>query len=219
MPPARSFRQGRARAIAKVAGVSELFSGPQSLRWPSERRSFVLTVMFLPVSIAVVGFFLRHAFDWSEIAILIVIAMIYVAILRGRLLGTGVRVDQRQFPELLAVVRQCANSLGVVMPEVFIREDMYAPVVAIGFSPPYSLVISSYYLPHVGEDALRFLVGRELGHVAAGHTRVSLSLWHRAATIHLWAPSWAAGCAARSTPQIVRGSYAAVRSRLPYARS
>jgi uncharacterized RDD family membrane protein YckC len=32
-------------------------------------------------------------------------------------------------------------------------------------------VLSAQYVEHFGEDELRFLIGRELGHIAAGHTR------------------------------------------------
>jgi hypothetical protein len=44
-------------------------------------------------------------------------------------------------------------------------------VAAVGIGEPYSLVISTKYLRELQNDELAFVVGRELGHIAAGHTR------------------------------------------------
>jgi len=56
-------------------------------------------------------------------------------------------------------------------PHVFIRDDPFVPVVAIGIGDPYAIVISAQYVEHFLPDELRFLIGRELGHIASGHTR------------------------------------------------
>jgi uncharacterized RDD family membrane protein YckC len=54
---------------------------------------------------------------------------------------------------------------------VFVRDDPFVPVVAIGTGDPYAVVISAQYVEHFTPDELRFLIGRELGHIASGHTR------------------------------------------------
>jgi uncharacterized RDD family membrane protein YckC len=56
-------------------------------------------------------------------------------------------------------------------PHVFIRDDPFVPVVAIGIGDPYAVVISAQFVEHFRPDELRFLIGRELGHIASGHTR------------------------------------------------
>jgi hypothetical protein len=40
---------------------------------------------------------LQHQISYSELALLLVVAMIYVAFARGRLLGAGLRVHAGQF--------------------------------------------------------------------------------------------------------------------------
>ena len=45
------------------------------------------------------------------------------------------------------------------------------PVAALGFGEPYALVLSSHWIEVFEDDELAFMVGRELGHIAAGHTR------------------------------------------------
>ena len=57
------------------------------------------------------------------------------------------------------------------MPLIFVREDNYVPAVALGFGQPYALVLSSHWIELFADDELAFMIGRELGHIAAGHTR------------------------------------------------
>jgi uncharacterized RDD family membrane protein YckC len=94
-----------------------------------------------------------------------------VSFARGRLLGGGLRVHAGQFGHVYAVVDECARRMRMPTPHVFVRDDPFVPVVAIGIGEPYAIVLSAQYVEHFGEDELRFLIGRELGHIAAGHTR------------------------------------------------
>ena len=151
----------------------DLFKGPHSLRYPSERRSFWITLLFAPITAGVVASFLHSPFRLSEIGLIIVLAMVYVTIARGRLLGTSVRVTERHFPEIASVVYRCCAMLGMRMPLVFVREDFLVPITAMGLGEPYAIVISSEWLRHLDDDELAFLVGCELAHIAAEHTRVS----------------------------------------------
>ncbi len=151
--------------------MTALFAGPESLRVRGERASFLFTLATLPISLVVIGWVLQHSITWQELALLVVVAMVYVAFARGRLLGGGLRVHAGQFGHLHAIVDECARMLRMPTPHVFVREDPFVPVVAIGIGDPYAIVISAQYLEHFQEDELRFLIGRELGHIASGHTR------------------------------------------------
>lgn len=152
---------------------SDLFKSPNSLRWPSESRAFWLTILFAPVTIAFVGIIIPEHIGVQQIALLIVVAMVYVTIARGRLLGTSIRAHEGQLPKLYRVVERCARLLGLPMPHVFVREDLYVCITGMGLGDPYALALSSVWLPHLEEDELEFLVGAELGHIAAGHTRLT----------------------------------------------
>ncbi len=151
--------------------MTALFVGPESLRVPGERATFVLTIVTLPISIGVLGWVLQHQLTWQELALLVVVAMVYVAFARGRLLGGGLRVHAGQFAHVHAVVEACARMLRMPTPHVFVRDDPFVPVVAIGIGDPYAIVISAQFVEHFRDDELRFLIGRELGHIASGHTR------------------------------------------------
>ena len=151
--------------------MTALFAGPESLRVRGERASFVFTLATLPISLVIIGWVLQHSVTWQELALLVVVAMVYVAFARGRLLGGGLRVHAGQFAHVHAIVDECARMVRMPTPHVFVRDDPFVPVVAIGIGDPYAIVISAQYLEHFQDDELRFLIGRELGHIASGHTR------------------------------------------------
>jgi len=151
--------------------VTALFAGRESLRVPGERATFVWTLLSLPLTVLVLGWLLQHQLTWQEIALLLVVAMVYVAFARGRLLGGGLRIHAGQLGHVHAVVEECARMMRMPTPHVFVRDDPFVPVVAVGIGEPYAIVLSAQYVDHFREDELRFLIGRELGHIASGHTR------------------------------------------------
>jgi hypothetical protein len=155
----------------KAAVESIVFAGPQSLRDPRERIAFWMTTLCsLPAALAI-GYVLHESIGASQVALFIVIAMVYVTLARGRLLGTSVRVHELQYPRVFSIVKSACAALDIPMPLVFVREDNFVPVAALGFGEPYSLVLSSHWIEVFDDDELAFMIGRELGHIAVGHTR------------------------------------------------
>jgi len=68
-------------------------------------------------------------------------------------------------------VQNAAAALEIPTPLIFVREDNFVPAVALGLGQPYALVVSSHWIELFSDDELAFVIGRELGHIAAGHTR------------------------------------------------
>lgn len=150
---------------------SPLFTGPSSLRDPRERLAFILTLLFSFPAALLIGFLIHEKVGMSEVALFIVIAMIYVTLARGRLIGSSVMIHEAQYPRVFAIVKRACAALEIPMPLIFVREDYNVPVAALGFGEPYALVLSSHWIEHFEDDELAFIVGRQLGHIAAGHTR------------------------------------------------
>ncbi len=148
-----------------------LFAGPRSLRTPSEFTAFCLTALFAFPAALAIGYVLHESIGVSQVALFIVVAMVYVTLARGRLLGSSVRIAPTQYPRVFAVVRDACAALDIPMPAIFVREDNFVPAVALGFGEPYALVLSGHWVEVFSDDELAFIVGRELGHIAAGHTR------------------------------------------------
>lgn len=149
----------------------QLFRGAYSLTYRGERLAFYLTLLFAFPAAAAIGYVLREEVHPSQIAVLVVIAMVYVTLARGRLVGSSVRVHESQYPRVFAIVKRCAAALGVPAPMVFVRDDPFVPLVTVGLGEPYSLVISSNWIEHFQDDELSFMIGRELGHISSGHAR------------------------------------------------
>ncbi|HET9096549.1 MAG TPA: RDD family protein [Candidatus Baltobacteraceae bacterium] len=151
--------------------MPDLFRGPFSLAYGGERLAFYVTLILALPAAAAIGFFVHEEIGMSQVALFLVVAMVYVTLGRGRLIGTSVRVHESQNPQLFRVVKRCAAALGLPMPLVFVREDYNVPVLAVGLGEPYSIIISCNWIEHFNEDELTFMIGRELGHIASGHTR------------------------------------------------
>ncbi len=151
--------------------MHELLDGPGGLRHPTERLAFWLTLPFSIPVILVVGFVLHESIGASQVALFVVAAMIYVTLARGRLLGSSVLIHDAQYPRVFALVKRTCAMLEIPLPLVFAREDNIVPVAALGFGEPYALVISSHWIELFDDRELAFMIGRELGHIAVGHTR------------------------------------------------
>jgi uncharacterized RDD family membrane protein YckC/Zn-dependent protease with chaperone function len=173
--------------------MRDLFRGAYSIRRRYEWTILAITLAFAPAIAFVIGRVWHEVIGVSSIGVLIVVAMVYVTIARGALLGSCVMITRTQFPELFSVVERCATMLELPMPMVFLRDDIHIPVVAVGFGDPYSLIISTHWIDHFKEDELTFVIGRELGHIAAGHTRLTSILsvnGHENAIVSLIFGAW-----------------------------
>ena len=155
-----------------MALVDDLFAGESSLRVRGETRTFWICALAAPLTIGLLSLVFPSV-SLSEFVLLIVGGMVFVSIARGRLLGSSIRIDGRQLPELDALAHEISVRLGVPAPQLFVRDDPFVPIAAVGIGSPYALIISSQYYEHVRRGELGFLIARELAHIAAGHTRLT----------------------------------------------
>jgi Zn-dependent protease with chaperone function len=154
-----------------ASATDRLFAGKRSIRTPRERWTALSLLVTVPVTLAVIGT-VFHGITLTQVALLFVGGMVFVSLARGRLLGSSIRVRREEFPNVVAVVERASRRLGIATPQVFIRDDYLIPLNSIGLGEPYAIVLSSQYLQLFTDDELAFMVGRELGHIAAGNTRL-----------------------------------------------
>jgi len=154
-----------------AARVDGLFSGRTSIRAPREHRVALSLLVTVPVTLAVIGLVFRGITP-TQVALLFVGGMVFVSLTRGRLLGSSIRARGEEFPRVVDTVDRLARRLGIAPPQVFISNDYFVPVNSIGLGEPYALVISSQYMQLFGSDELAYMIGRELGHIAGGNTRL-----------------------------------------------
>lgn len=89
--------------------------------------------------------------------------------LRVQLLGSAVRVNQRQFPKVFALYTEAARVLDVTeLPELYVQNSPWPNAMTIGVDSP-KIVLNSRLLDLLDEEELRFTLGHELGHALSGH--------------------------------------------------
>lgn len=121
----------------------------------------------------------------------------------------GVEVTKDQFPQLNATIETCARILHLGrIPRVFVSEHTKLPIATINYSDPVVVIESGLLNRFRDPDELRFLIGREFGHIQAGHARwltcvrqaksfavkMSSLTGTRASTTLLPLLHWARGC-------------------------
>ena len=92
----------------------------------------------------------------------------------NRMQRSGIRVGEHQFPELYALSEDCRKELGVTKPvDVYVVDTVPTGSPPVGtrgvWPPPYFIIIAAVQVNTRTPDELRFLLGREYGHVRHGH--------------------------------------------------
>ena len=142
-----------------------------ALRSPKERPLFVFGVIFSAsvwavLTLATLGIGLIYA---VFIAAFVLIAH---ALFLAHVKGNGVRVSERQLPELHARVKQAAAKLGMSdVPVVYLLQhggflNAFATKL---LSRKFVIILSDLADQCEDPRQLDFIIGHELGHFAAGH--------------------------------------------------
>ncbi len=139
-------------------------------RYPTEIQTLVITVIVLLAALA-----LTTPFTVGVTAILFVVgfALNYLFV-RTQIEGLkrrAVRVTATQFPEIKALVDECAHRVGVPADtEVYIKYSPVMNALAMGVGKPYSIVLHSALVESLDPDELKSVIGHEMGHIKFGHT-------------------------------------------------
>lgn len=84
-------------------------------------------------------------------------------------LGSAVRVDERQFPQLHRLLGEVGRTLDASeLPEMYVVANPVPGALTIGMNKPF-IVLNSGLVDLLGEEELRFVVAHELGHAMSGH--------------------------------------------------
>jgi len=115
--------------------------------------------------------------------------------LRLSVLAGAVKVSERQFPHIYALVRDGAYILDLEdVPECYVMQSPDVNAMAIGRDRPFIVITTGLVNLH-DEEELRFVVGHELGHILSGHAvyRTMLFILLTLAARIAWMPIGAIG--------------------------
>lgn len=88
---------------------------------------------------------------------------------RLQFLGSGIRVDDRQFERLNRLLAEVGRTLDVAeLPEMYVVADPFLNAVTVGMNRPI-IVLNSALVELLDDDEIRFVIAHELGHAVSGH--------------------------------------------------
>jgi Zn-dependent protease with chaperone function len=97
---------------------------------------------------------------------------------RARLLGNAVKVGPKQFPRIHAMVDQCAQTLHISPPQVYVTPVFQLNAYTLGTSEDALVVLNSALVDHLTEPELLDVIGHECGHVQNEHVVYTTTLYY-----------------------------------------
>ncbi len=92
------------------------------------------------------------------------------AIQKSELLGSSVKVSRRQFPQLHNLVVDCAKTLDIALPNVYVSQNLTSlNAGTYGTDDEAFIVLNSALVDRFDDDELKFVIGHECGHIQNNH--------------------------------------------------
>lgn len=144
-------------------------------RYPGEVLSLVVTFVVLLSLYAVATVFFPESWSSTVKALTITLVGLAVYIATVKLQqrtasGTLVRVSARQFPELFDLAAIAAQRLSSGNVPVYVKRSSEMNIYTLGLWQHPIIVLTSSLVDQMEPDNLQFFIGREIGHIQAGHT-------------------------------------------------
>jgi Zn-dependent protease with chaperone function len=93
----------------------------------------------------------------------------YKNVYRGQLLGSGVKVSDRQFPRIQRIAQQCADTLHIPTPTVYIVNHPTLNAMTYGTNEESFIMVHSALVDHYSDEELLTVIGHECGHIHNSH--------------------------------------------------
>jgi len=88
---------------------------------------------------------------------------------RGSLLGNAVKVGPEQFPRVYGLAEECAQTLGIGTPNVYIVSRFSLNASTYGTNDDSFIMLHSALVDHLSDEELRSIIGHECGHIHNQH--------------------------------------------------
>jgi Zn-dependent protease with chaperone function len=90
--------------------------------------------------------------------------------LTNDLLGNAVKVGPQQFPRIHRITRECAQTLGIAAPQVYIVPNIGSINAATyGVDSDAFIMVHAATVDALSDEELRFVIGHECGHIQNNH--------------------------------------------------
>ncbi len=98
---------------------------------------------------------------------------------QSEILGTAVKVSDRQFPELHQITAECAERLHIPAPDVYVVPNVGAlNASTFGTNEDSFIALNGVLVDHLSDEELRFVIGHECGHIQNNHVVYMTALYY-----------------------------------------
>jgi Zn-dependent protease with chaperone function len=94
---------------------------------------------------------------------------LFKAVGKNQLLGNAVRVGPNQFPRVHKLVTQCADTLGIATPTLYITNSPVMNAMTYGTNDDSFIIVHSALVDHFTDEELLSVIGHEAGHIHNNH--------------------------------------------------
>jgi Zn-dependent protease with chaperone function len=139
---------------------------PNAYRVDGEIAILIVSVLV----ILIIGVIISQLNLVLFIAAMPIIAII-VKIQQSQYLGSAVRIQAHQFPEIYQAAQTAAKRLAMPMPEVFVMQSPEINAFAMGvFGRRKTVVLHSALVEAMSWDEIVYTLGHEFSHIKCSHT-------------------------------------------------
>ena len=98
---------------------------------------------------------------------------------KSEILGTSVKVTEKQFPELHRLAAECAGRLHIAAPTIYVYPDVgVLNAHTFGTNDDSYIVLNGVLVDHLTTEELRFVIGHECGHIQNNHVVYMTALYY-----------------------------------------
>ncbi|HEX2660876.1 MAG TPA: M48 family metallopeptidase [Polyangia bacterium] len=109
---------------------------------------------------------------------------------RSRMLGTAVKVTEKQFPKLHQLAQRCADTLQIPAPTLYVSPNIGAlNAHTFGTTDEAYIVLNAALVDHLSDVELLDVIGHECGHIQNDHAIYMTTLYflsHMGSTLLQW---------------------------------
>jgi Zn-dependent protease with chaperone function len=98
---------------------------------------------------------------------------------RSQILGSSVKVTDKQFPEIYNTTIECARKLQIAVPTVYIAPQVGSlDAHTFGTTDDAYIVLNGVLIDHLTPAELEYVIGHECGHIQNNHVVYSTALYY-----------------------------------------
>ncbi len=96
---------------------------------------------------------------------------------KGQLLGSAIKVGEKQFPKIHALLKSCADALQIPVPALYISPEVALGAHTFGTTDEATIVVNGTLVDHLTAAELVSVLGHECGHIQNNHVVYMTTLY------------------------------------------